>query len=659
MLPVKHLHLNHVLQTVSVLEAVVLHSFGPEGGQVLFTRDTGQLMLSRSGTRILSALRLDHPLARMVVDCVWQHTKVTGDGSKTFVILLASLLRVIHTAACQDANVSHSYNSREAAQAATARRLAQELLVFALDQLSEVIAVGVVPYGCCISWEDCSSNSPSSANSNINCLQKVLTPFFHTRLGHTYCDFMSQLTCDLLAFWKFGHGHPSSSLQFIDNNFPALHTLVSGFPVNSSRLIEGQVIHRDFATPFPQIDHQPVKAVVFSGYLQPNVLRAGDLLELEGGAQMKEEKERKARSITQYSTWAEQSLEGAIAILQRLDVSVLLCAVKQSDAALALAAHAQISVVDCVSEDELFLFTQLSGATPLSDCHLIEKEHIATLTFCRPILLGAHRYVHVAFHDCVERLLVKPSSLIICSPGEGQTGQCASAIQDAFHMLLSTWEPMPVSANTSSKTILHKNTGLVHACARAPPSQNCMLEPGCVVPVGGVFELLLHHALLQRSRTRSSSDHTDKSVPAVLKMFANAVLNVPRHIYSHSPRHFLQFQTWALSAIQNYPYPFSLTHKLQHNTTPLQSHGETECLLEDGTFSMCFCRKTDTASQLFMSDAGLESVSCKHQLLLAVLQCVISLLRVDAVICVNNALHRQSLRLSDISLEGTEDEAEE
>lgn len=64
MLPVEHLHLEHILQTVCVLESVVLRSFGPEGGQVLFTRDTGQAMLSRSGTCILTALRLEHPLAR-------------------------------------------------------------------------------------------------------------------------------------------------------------------------------------------------------------------------------------------------------------------------------------------------------------------------------------------------------------------------------------------------------------------------------------------------------------------------------------------------------------------------------------------------------------------------------------------------------------------
>lgn len=64
MVPLEHLHLDHVRQIVGVLESVVLRCFGPDGGQVLFIRDTGQAMLSRSGSRILSALRLEHPLAR-------------------------------------------------------------------------------------------------------------------------------------------------------------------------------------------------------------------------------------------------------------------------------------------------------------------------------------------------------------------------------------------------------------------------------------------------------------------------------------------------------------------------------------------------------------------------------------------------------------------
>ncbi|XP_073328463.1 Bardet-Biedl syndrome 10 protein [Pagrus major] len=648
MVPMEHLRLEHVLQTVSVLESVVLRSFGPEGGQVLFTRDTGQAMLSRSGTRILTALRLEHPLARMVVECALKHSAVTGDGSKSFILLLASILRVIHSTACKELNVSHTYNSRDVTEATTVRHLADELLAFVLEELDHLIATGVVPYGCCLSWEDFTAKTQLPAHTNNHCVQKLLASFFHTRLGCTHCDFISDLTCELLTHWKFKNDQPSLSLQFVNDNFPALHTPVSGFPISCSRLIEGQVIHRDFATPCPQTDHQPVKAVVFTGYLQPKLLSAGEVLELGSGEQGKE------GSIVQFSTWAERSLEGVIANLQSLGVSVLLSGVKQSAAVMALAAQADMCVVECVSEDELSLFAQLSGARPVSDCWMIEPDNVATLTFCRPILLGAHRYVHVAFHDLEERLVVKACSLVICGPGEGQTDQCASAFQDAIRMLLSTWEPMGRTASTASKRTLQSNKR--KSLHKDDQIHNApVLGPGCVIPGGGTFEFLLNHALLQQGRSRLVSDDANMGFPAVSQLLANALLCVPRQIYSHSPRCFLQTQTALLSFITNHSHPFSLVYKQDQNTVLSQGQGKSECPLEEGKQRMHCCREAEKSSKVFMLDSGLESVSCKYQLLLAVLQCVSSLLHVDTVL----HIHTQSHRLANISWEDTEDEAED
>ncbi len=323
---------------------------------------------------------------RMVVECVLKHSSVTGDGSKTFILLLASLLRMIHKTACKEPDVSHTFNSREAAQAATARHLANKLLAFALEELDDLIARGVVPYGCCLRWEEFATKTQLPAHPTSNCVRKLLSSFFHSRLGKAHCDFMSDLTCELLTHWNFKTDQPSLSLQFINDNLPALHTPVSGFPISCSRLIEGQVIHRDFATPCPQTDHQPVKAVVIIGYLQPKLLRAGEVLEL--GCKDK----GRESSVVQFNGWAERSLECVIANLQSLGVSVLLCAVKQSAAVLTVAAQAGMCIVECVSEDELSLFARLSGVRPVSDCRMIEPDHVAALTFCRPILLGAHRY---------------------------------------------------------------------------------------------------------------------------------------------------------------------------------------------------------------------------------------------------------------------------
>ncbi|KAM7414500.1 hypothetical protein PAMA_019356 [Pampus argenteus] len=657
----EHLHLKHVLQAVCALEAVVLRCFGPEGGQVLFTRDTGQVMLSRSGTCILTALQLEQPLARMVVECVWKHSTKTGDGSKTFIILLATILRMIHTTACKEPNVSLTCNSREAAESATARHLADKLLAFASEELDDLITVGVVPHGCCLSWGDFNAKTQSPAHTNISYGQKLLETFFHTRLGRIHCDFISHFTCELFTHWKFKNDLPSLSLQFINDNFPALHTPISGFPISCSRLIEGQVIHRDFATPCPQTDHRPVKAVVFAGYLQPQLLNAGEVLKLM------EENTRKGRSIVQFSAQAEKSLECVIANLQNLGVSVILSAVKQSAAVLALATQAEMCVVECVSEDELSLFAHLSGVTPVSDCWMIQPEHVATLTFCRPILLGAHRYVHVAFHDLEQSVMFRPCSIVICGPGEGQTDQYACAIRDAIRMLLTTWVPMYVIATTPKRTLSHKITsvhmdddGTKSASFNAPLFQKCVLEPGCVIHAGGTFEFLLHNALLQYGRSHLVSDHTDIGVPVVSQILANALLSVPRQIYSHSLRHFLQAQTSVMSSIQNRSHDFSLVYKQEHNTSPTQDCSNSECPLEAGKLSMYCYTKADVKPNVFMSDPGLESISSKYQLVLAVLQCVTNLLRVDTMLCTHIRSHTQSHRLTNnISWEGTEDEAED
>ncbi|KAG7522985.1 Bardet-Biedl syndrome 10 protein [Solea senegalensis] len=646
MLPVEHLHLKHVLQTVSALESVVLRSFGPEGGQVLFTRDTGQAMLTRSGTRILTALRLEHPVARMVVDCVRKHSKATGDGSKTFLLLLASLLRMIHAAAWKEPAVSRTYSSREAAEAATARRLADELLAFALEELDDVISAGVLPYGLWVSWEDLTAKTPPPAHtSNSTCVQKLLVSFFHTRLGQTHSDFISDLTCELLRNCRLKRDLLPSALQFVNDNFPALHTPVSGFPISCSHLIEGQVIHRDFAVSFAHTDHQPVKAVVFTQQLQLKLHDEGVVLKVGSGGKMMENK-----SIVEFSAWSEKSLECVFAKLQCLGVSVLLSAVKQSAAVLALAAQAHMCVVECISEDELSLFAQLSGTTPVSHCWRIEPVNVAFLTFCRPILLGVHRYVHVAFHDLEERTMVKPCSVVVCGPGEGQTDQYACAFQDAIRMLLTTCKPTDVTVTTvlsDRRTRLHTDD---HSDQTMPTSfQQCVLETGCALPAGGTFECLLSHALLQHGR-RCSVSH----------ILANALLNVPRLIYSQSPRHFLHIQTRILSFILNQSHTFSPLCK-QGSATDLghsAGAGAGDVPPVDSKLSLTCCRETGVSLKAVMLNSGLDSLGCKYRLLLAVLQCVSSLLRVDTMLYTHTALNTQSCSRASVSWEGSEDEAE-
>ncbi|KAM4734657.1 BBSome complex assembly protein BBS10-like [Anableps anableps] len=262
------------------------------------------------------------------------------------------------------------------------------------------------------------------------------------------------------------------------------------------------------------------------------------------------------------------------------------------------------------------------------------------------------RYVHLDFHDSEERPKVKPCSLVICAPGEGQTDQHACAFQDALRMLLTAWEPMhktkitPLKGNIPSNkcTSLHADdisNETAYASCRMPPHQKCVIEPGCVISAGGTFEFLLHHALHQYGRNCSVSVNTS-AVVLVSQLLAKALLSVPRQIYSHNLKHFLQAQTRVMALIPKQSHALS--------TTLMQTQG----LLEDGKLRLYSFKKGNMALKLL--DLGLESVSCKYQLVLAVLQCLTSLLRINMVLRTHTVLHTKSHKLLNACLESTEDE---
>lgn len=201
-------------------------------------------------------------------------------------------------------------------------------------------------------------------------------------------------------------------------------------------------------------------------------------------------------------------------------------------------------------------------------------------------------------------------------------------------MLLSACQPLEGPPASSAE-----KTSLSEASSRFPPDRRTchvgVLQPGCVIPAGGTFEFLLTRALLQHGRKHAGDADTDTSV--VSKLLAEALLTVPRQIYSHSRRQFLRTQDRILNCIQTHSHPFSLV-----------SVGDLDC-----------CGATGTSSDVFMEELGLESVTCKYQLLLAVAQCASQLLQVDAVLRTHTVLHAKSHRLSNVSSEGKEYEADD
>lgn len=587
-------------------------------------------------------------VARALVGCVSAHCVATGDGAKSFILLLAALLRGIRATRGSPITGWRSSGQTDPCGRLEARQSACRLLSFQMQVLDAVVKEHVVPHATSLF----SHTSPAEAR---RALRLLLEAFFRGRTGQVHCGLLAEMACDFYHRWNCERDRVGM-LRLIHDHFPELHTSVTGFPTSKSRILQGLVLHRDLAAYCPT--DGPMKAVVLHMALQPLLTGADSTLIISS-----------SHHFHGWGTWVASQVEKNVASLQNLQVKLLLSAVKQSDLVLYHAKKAGMSVVECLDMEELTLFCHLSGVLPLTDlADLVDKAHVASVSFCQPVVLGSRRYTHVGL---LEGRDFFPHCLVLCGPAESLTNQCVSAFGDAirvmqrvcepvhcqhWHMgkrdnidLASSLEKSPSSQNETEMGAM-KITAVIsqdipgilkdssmclewptHATKRENISvenrytpdlntsiqghdsaetivgggqktsdmtasvkenlfySNTLIEPGAVLPAGGAFEFLLHHYLLKyTSPTHCPDTH------ATCRLVAEALLSVPRQVYAHSCTggHFLKVYTSFVSGIQS----------------------------------------RESARPVSLGPEGLESVACKYDLLVSVLQCLGRLLSVDAII---------------------------
>ncbi|XP_048865575.1 Bardet-Biedl syndrome 10 protein isoform X2 [Brienomyrus brachyistius] len=599
-----------------------------------------------------------------LVGCVSAHCIATGDGAKSFILLLAALIRGIRATRVSPVAGWCPSGQTDSCGRLEARRAARQLLSFQTQVLDAVVKEHVVPHATSLF----SHTSPAEAR---RALRLLLEAFFRGRAGQVHCGPLAEMACDFYHRWNCERDR-LGTLRMIRDHFPELHTSVTGFPTSKSRILQGLVLHRDLTVYCPT--EGPMKAVVLNEALQPLLTEADSTLIISSSHQFQG-----------WGSWVAGRVEQNVASLQHLQVRLLLSAVKQSDLVLYHAKKAGMSVVECLDMEELSLFCHLSGVLPLTDLGDL-KAHIASVTFCQPVVLGSRRYTHVGIPEGRDFL---PHCLVLCGPTESLTNQCVSAFGDAIRVIQRVCEPVRCQSwhmgkrdNITSASSLEKSPSsqneiemgamkitagisqdipgvlkdscmclewpthatnreniLVENCYTPDLNtsiqghdsaettveggqkisdmtasvkenlfySNTLIEPGAVLPAGGAFEFLLHHYLLKYTSLTHCPD-----TQAACRLVAEALLSVPRQVYAQSGTagHFLKVYTSFVSGIQS----------------------------------------RESVKPVSLGPKGLESVACKYDLLVSVLQCLGRLLSVDAII------HTTTLRVADKAREEDVDE---
>ncbi|KGL98398.1 Bardet-Biedl syndrome 10 protein, partial [Charadrius vociferus] len=133
--------------------------------------------------------------------------------------------------------------------------------------------------------------------------------------------------------------------------------------------------------------------------------------------------------------WSSSRTEALMKHLQRNNVKLLLSSVKQEEVIIYYAKLYGVSVVECLSSEEMALIREITGVSPYAsfgdDIHR-EITETAVAAFCEPLLLGSQRCVHVGFTSVCT---FQPHCLILCGPVDGVNELHAAALHGAFTML--------------------------------------------------------------------------------------------------------------------------------------------------------------------------------------------------------------------------------
>ncbi|NWS41358.1 BBS10 protein, partial [Probosciger aterrimus] len=204
--------------------------------------------------------------------------------------------------------------------------------------------------------------------------------------------------------------------------FAELHAAVAGLPVASSRILPGLVLRRDFATYSPAGGE--LRVVLVTEPLRPALSAPGVEFVVDSEGQYQASLQ-----------WITRRTEALMKHLQSSNIKLLLSNVKLEEVVIYYAKFYGVSVVECLSSEEMALICEITGVSPYApfgDNMHGEITETAVATFCQPLLLGSKRCAHIGFTSVCT---FQPHCLILCGPVDSVNEQHAAALQEAFIML--------------------------------------------------------------------------------------------------------------------------------------------------------------------------------------------------------------------------------
>lgn len=503
-------------KAVKAFEEVIAPSFGPCGSQVLINNSSGHCLVSKDGKTIMEACIAQTPLNHWVKDRIKSHFKSSGDGSKSFILLLSELLRRVEA---YYTHIGAAYENQFGND--SLKRFCQALMEHFTLLGREVIPSLLAP--SIISNRVCLKMSPCDTDEFCEFLKQLTFTVLQDKFAKENARLLSDLT---IQFAKLPHPelHIEGHISDIIKSFRHVCQEVSGYSVKDSMIMEGILIQRDFAYQDPTLSKSDKDVKLLLTAYDFEIDQQADSLCVTISS---------VEGISRAASWNETKWKKFVYNLQSLNVAAIISVNIFPEPLMAFCRLSGISVIHSVFLEDLCYISDETGVPLNYDFPDTSAWFIHTVPFLKRVVLGKSVFCSVGFQN---KRGQRMKHLVVCGPTSAVCRSYSSAIHNSLRNVATALEGGHFDSTPHSSGCLDEQ---LDACCKRGHDCGTNHKQLYAVYGGGVAEMLASINIRDLSEK-----YENKMTRLAFKCFADSLEIVPKTLHNNSyqvdPKRYLE-----------------------------------------------------------------------------------------------------------------------
>lgn len=393
----KLLDFSKSLQIARALESLVLRGFGPQGLQTLMCTSTGQVLVTNNGATIFNALHIGHPAGRLMVKAIDKMIQYTGDGSKTFIVMLSEILQ----------QIDRKYTEKDRG------KLIRGVTHFT-HNVFPVLQKQVLDHSRTSSLIN---DKKAFCDSFDGVLRSVISPHYSARV-------VENLVTTVTSSFNFDlpSDHFYEQVSIITRNLSQFVVKTVGPSVTDSTTLDSFIIQRDFALHLNLCPMEKVRFVILMCSIEEQVKQEdNESIYLSTND-----------SLRNFMLYQRKRVDKFAQMCVEQKINVVISSVGIPKYCLQVLASRNISVIHYLEEEDVEFLSQMCRKHVILEFPRVQfsEKEIFVASSCQRVIIGGKPCVQLT--PCGEGLAPFTKTLILAAPTDGLCGQLYTVIHKAI-----------------------------------------------------------------------------------------------------------------------------------------------------------------------------------------------------------------------------------